>query len=176
MLEAIQKLASGILRCESGGLRARCRAMVPRMLFIAISILSVNDCRLIAFAQPTPDMEKHWEAIVGPKIEAKLQQQLHNSGIVLSGRNIVMVRGQLEKNGQLKKLRLDRARCESGPSKKNFERLENAVTASVAASAPFPYESVSDSRLKHLGFFAIYSTEPTTLKVGLTQPDDYAGP
>jgi hypothetical protein len=58
-------------------------------------------------------METQWEAIVRPKIEAKLQQQLHNGEIVPSGRNIVMVRGQLEKNVQLKKLRLDRARCES---------------------------------------------------------------
>jgi hypothetical protein len=49
-------------------LRARCRVMVLRMLFIAISILSVNDSGSIALAQPTPDMEKQWEAIVRPKV------------------------------------------------------------------------------------------------------------
>ena len=143
---------------------------------VLIALSCNNALTQAAYAQPTPGMAKQWQAIATPKIQAKLQSELKRKRIELSGRNTVMVRAYLEKDGKLNGLKIDHRADESSVSKQKFKQLGEAFVHAVADAAPLPYSSESGSRLEHLSLYAVYHTAPEEIEVGITQPEDHPGP
>ena len=118
-------------------------------------------------------MSRAWTASVSPKIEARLKEQLHARHIRVHGSTTIRARAYLEKNGSLKKLRIEPDEVQSDLSKAGLAKLEEALLVAIKESAPLPFSSVRNSRLPHLGFVVIYETKPEKLEAGITMPEDH---
>jgi hypothetical protein len=118
-------------------------------------------------------MEKDWERIVTPKIKTNLQAQLKSRHLTSLGHTTLRARAYLEKNGSLKKLRIEPDEVQSDLPKAQLAAVEQSVLRAIKQSAPLPYSSVKDSRLPHLGLIVTYETQPEKLEAGITMPEDH---
>lgn len=176
MQEEMYQAVLDTRRSEIGGLKARHQAMARLMLSTVSSILCANMFALAAAAQPTPEMAEAWRKVVNQKIEAKFNQELSVRHIELKGKTSLIARAYLEKDGRLKRLRIDKSRVNSDLQARKLQQVEDALISAIAASAPMPYANIKEGRLRHLGFFVKYDSQTGKIDAGLTHPEDCPAP
>lgn len=150
-----------------GGLAVARGAMVLLMQFIAISAFTAS-----AVAQPTPEEEKKWEALSLPRIKTRLDQELPKLPMKNFGKTTLTARCYLEKNGSIRKLRIDKTETICTVAKTQLPKLEKALLSAVQTSAPFAYFNAQQSALPHVGLYVQWQPQGNVVSGGLTHPED----